>query len=120
MGSGDLDLLPLFMWPIGVSLTTVWVSWLLMGVPNKSFCHLPSHPVPRPSHPHPLLSILTAERDGKKYHAIQPSEIDKISYNMITKYFNCYSTSRLNTRLRSGFVTKHFKTVFLKIPLGAN
>ena len=51
LGSGDLDLLPLFMWPIGVSLTTLWVLWLLMGVPNESFCHLPSHPAPPPIPP---------------------------------------------------------------------
>ena len=25
--------------------------------------------------------ILTAERDGKKYHQIQPSKIKKVSYN---------------------------------------
>ena len=42
-------------------------SW---GVPRGGFCHLPPHlplPIPprRPSHPPPLLSILTAERDGK-------------------------------------------------------
>ena len=33
----------LAMWPTGVSLATVWASWLLMG---KGFCHLP----PTPSH----------------------------------------------------------------------
>ena len=42
-----------------------------------------SHPTPPrlPSHPPPLLSILTAERDGKKYPEIQPSETEKVSYN---------------------------------------
>ena len=34
-----------------------------------------------PSHPPPLLSILMAERDGKKYLEIQPSETEKVSYN---------------------------------------
>ena len=43
----------------------------------------PSHPNPPrlPSYPPPLLSILTAERDGKKYPEIQPSETEKVSYN---------------------------------------
>ena len=53
---------------------------------------LPTHPIPPhlPSHPPPLLSILTAERDSKKYLEIQPSETEKVSYNrkqQITKYF---------------------------------
>ena len=65
LGNGDLDLLPLFMWPIGVSLTTVWVSWLLMGVPNESFCHLPSHPVPPPIPPTPSI-INTDSRKGRQ------------------------------------------------------
>ena len=39
-----------------------------------------SHPTP-PHHPPPLLSILTAEKGGKKYHEIQPSEIEEVSYN---------------------------------------
>ena len=49
---------------------------------------LPTHPsLSHPtlpccqSHPPPLLSILTAERDGKKYLEIQPSETEKVSYN---------------------------------------
>ena len=44
---------------------------------------LPTHPSPPhlPSHPPPLLSILTAERDGKKYPEIRPSETEKVSYN---------------------------------------
>ena len=43
----------------------------------------PSHPTPlrHPFHPPPLLSILMAERDGKKYLEIQPSETEKVSYN---------------------------------------
>ena len=70
-------------------------SW---GVPRGGFCHLPPRPPlpvpphpprptpPTPSHPThpvppPLLSILTAERDGKKYLEIQPSETEKVSYN---------------------------------------
>ena len=61
-------------------------SW---SVPRGRFCHLPPHPsLPIPPHPAPppipptpLLSILTAERDGKKYLEIQPSETEKDSYN---------------------------------------
>ena len=34
-----------------------------------------------PPHPPPLSSILMAERDGKKYLEIQPSETEKVSYN---------------------------------------
>ena len=42
----------------------------------------PPHPTAsRPSQLPPLLSIMTAERDGKKYLEIQPSEIEKVSYN---------------------------------------
>ena len=53
-------------------------------VPNG--VHLPHHspyPTPpfRPFHPPSLLTILTAERDGKKYLEIQPSEIEKVTYN---------------------------------------
>ena len=51
LGNGDLDLLPLTMWPTGVSLATAWVSWLLMK------CLI------------------------EKYHEIQPSEKDEVSYN---------------------------------------
>ena len=57
LGSGDLDLLPLTLWPTGVSLATVWASW--------EVCHLPPHPPHCQSHPPPLLSILMAERDSK-------------------------------------------------------
>ena len=47
-----------------------------------------SHPTPphRPSHPLPLLSILTAERDSKKYLEIQPSETEKVSYSYFYSY----------------------------------
>ena len=80
MGSRDLGLPPLTRWPIGESFATVWVSWLLIGVPNGDFYYLPLHPPHlSPSHPTPLLSILTAERDVKKYHEIQPSEIKVIA-----------------------------------------
>ena len=62
-------------------------SW---GVLKGSFCHIPPHPLtpPHPTSPcpvahptHPLLSILTSERDGKKYLEIQPSDTEKVSYN---------------------------------------
>ena len=83
LGSGDLGLLPLTMGPTGVSLATVWASWLLMECPKRFFAT--SHPTPRPImsliSPTPLLAILTVERDSKKYHEIQPSEIEKVSYN---------------------------------------
>ena len=36
-----------------------------------------------PTHLPPLLSILMAERDGKKYLVIQPSGTEKVSYNRI-------------------------------------
>ena len=67
LGSGDLHLLPLAMWLTGVSLATVWASWLYMGVPRGGFCHppTPTQPThqttlscltpPHPTaHPHPL------------------------------------------------------------------
>ena len=91
LGSGDLYLLPLAMRPTSVLLATVWASWLLMGCPKRWFLpppslsahSSPSHPTPPclPSHPPPLLSILMAERDGKKYLENQPSEIEKVSHN---------------------------------------
>ena len=79
LGSGDLGLPHWFCGP----LVCHWLlcgrrdcSW---GVPNESFCHLPPHPSAHPTSP-PLLSIPTAERDDKKYE-IQPSELEKVSYN---------------------------------------
>ena len=84
----------------------------------------PTHPTlpHRPSHPPPLLSILTAERDGKKYLEIQPSEIEKVSYNKnqwITKYITAQHAGTIQG-LGLVFVSEYFKMVFLEIPLGAN
>ena len=84
LNSGDLGLLPLSLWLIGVSLATVWVSWLLMGCPKQEFL-----PPPTPSHLHPISPIIlpilsvsnTDGRKGRKTHEIQPSEIEKVSYN---------------------------------------
>ena len=66
LGSGDLDLLPLAMWSTGVSLATVWVSWLLMECPRGVvFCHLPPHPpLPIPPHPAPPPIPTTPSRKG--------------------------------------------------------
>ena len=98
-------------WTVGTCICSHWLCgplvcyWILCGrhgcswsVPRGGFCHLPPspptppHPTPPrcPYHPPPLLSILMAERDGKKYLEIQPSEAEKVSYNRnqwITKYF---------------------------------
>ena len=90
LDSGDLYLLPLAVWPTGVlfghcvgimdahgvSLGVVFAT----SLPNHPS---PSHPTPPrlSSYPPPLLSILTAERGGKKYPEIQPSETEKVSYN---------------------------------------
>ena len=65
----------------GVSLGVVFATSLPTH-PSPSHPS-PSHPTPPrlPSHPPPLLSILTAERDGKKYPEIRPSETEKVSYN---------------------------------------
>ena len=75
-------------WTVGTCICSHWLRgplvcyWPLCGrhgcswsVPRGGFCHLPPHrplPVPHhpapphlPSHPPPLSSILTAERDGK-------------------------------------------------------
>ena len=86
--SGDLNLLSLAIWPTDVSLATVWASWLLMECPKGWFLPSPSPPTPLsptpprlPSYSPPLLLILTAERDGKKYLENQPSETEKASYN---------------------------------------
>ena len=94
-------------WTVGTCICSHWLCgtlvcyWPLCGrhgcswsVPRGGFCHLPPHPPhpptplhPTPSsprhpfHPPPLLSILTAERDGKKYLEIQQSETEKVSYN---------------------------------------
>ena len=68
LGSGDLYLLPRTIWPTGMSLVTMWVSWLLIRCPKWRFYWLPSHqltpphpspPCPTPFHPtahptHPL------------------------------------------------------------------
>ena len=61
LGSEDLDLLPLAMWPTGVPLATVWASWLLMKCPKRWFlpppspatpsCPTPPYPVTHPTHP---------------------------------------------------------------------
>ena len=80
LGNEDLGLLPLTKGPTIVSLAIVWASWLLP--PHPPTPHRPTSPH-CPSHPPPLLAILTAERDGKKCHQIQPSEIEKVSYNKI-------------------------------------
>ena len=95
LGSGDLGLLPKTLWPTGVSLAIVWVSlaivwvsWLLMGCPKWEFlvppnlrCSIPSWPAT-----HPVLLLISISntdlRKGQqKYHEIQPSEIDEVSYN---------------------------------------
>ena len=64
-----------YTWPTIVPLATVWVPWLLMECPKWWFLprptpptpphHTPPHPTPSPIPPTPLLSILTAEWDGK-------------------------------------------------------
>ena len=97
LDSEDLYLLPLAVWPTGVighcvgimdaqgvSLGAVFAT----SLPTHPPLPVPPHPTPPrpapphlPSHPPPLLSILTAERDGKKYLEIQPSETEKVSYN---------------------------------------
>ena len=53
LDSGDLYLLPLAVWPTGVLLATVWVSWLLMECPKGWFLPPPTPPTPSPSHPTP-------------------------------------------------------------------
>ena len=93
---------PLCHWPLcgrhgcsGVSQEVVFAT----SYPTHS---IPSHPTPpcHPSHLPPLLSILTAERDGKKYHEIQPSEIEEVSYNKnqsLTKYFTAEHTGTIQS-----------------------
>ena len=57
LGSGDLGLLPLAMWPTIVSLATVWASWLLIECSKQWFLPLPTllyPPLPVPPHPAPL------------------------------------------------------------------
>ena len=78
LGSGDLDLCPLTLWPTDVSLATMWASWLLMGCPKQGFLPPPTPP-PIPSTP----SIINTDgREGQqKYHEIHPSEIEKLSFN---------------------------------------
>ena len=58
LGSGDLGLLPLTMWPTGVSLATAWVPWLFMVCAKWGFfatsdpTHFtPSLPATHPIHP---------------------------------------------------------------------
>ena len=89
-------------WIVGTCICSHWLCgpllcyWPLFkrhgcswSVHRGDFCHLPPHPPTpphptppcRPSYPPPLLLILTAERDVKKYHEIQPSETEKVSYN---------------------------------------
>ena len=73
-------------WTVGTCICSHWLCGPLVcywpqcgchgcswGISRGGFCHLPphpphpTHPTPphRPSYPPPLLSILTAERDGK-------------------------------------------------------
>ena len=57
LGSGDLGLFLLTLWPTIVSLATVWASWLLMGCPKWGFLLPPAPPTLRhPLHPavHPI------------------------------------------------------------------
>ena len=57
-----------------------------------------------------------------KNHEIQPSQIEKVSYNknqQITKYLLLNTQAQYKAEIVF-FVTEYFKTVFLKIPLGAN
>ena len=70
-------------WPLCGRHGCSWVSQrVVFAVSHHTHSSL-SHPTPlhHPSHSPPLLSILMAERDGKKYHEIQPSEIEEVSYN---------------------------------------
>ena len=53
LGSGDLGLLPLTKWPTGVSLATVWASWLLMGCPKQEFLPPPTPLIPPRATAHP-------------------------------------------------------------------
>ena len=128
MDSGDLYLLPLAVWPTGVLLTTVWVSWLLMGVTRGGFCHLSPHPPlpvpPQPTlRPSPLLSILMAERDGKntlKFSHQRQRRLAIIKTNrQLSTYFAAQHISTMQGR-GLVFVTEYFKWVFLEIPLGVN
>ena len=143
LDSGDLYLLLLAVWPSSVLLATVWESWMLMECPKEWFLHPPSphthpptHPSPshptqphRPSHPTPppippTPSIINndSRKGRKKYLEIWPSEIEKVSYNknqQITMYFAAQHVSTIQDR-GLVFVTEYFKSVFLKIPLGAN
>ena len=59
------------------------VSQMRVFVTSHPTHPIPSHPTPllRPSHSPLILAIPMAERDGIKYHEIQPSEIEKVSYN---------------------------------------
>ena len=70
-------------WPLCGRHGCLWVSLGVVFATSHPTHPSPSHPIPPclPSHPPPLLSILTAERDGKKYLEIQPSETEKVSYN---------------------------------------
>ena len=90
-------------WTVGTCICFHWLCgpllcyWPLCGhhgcpwsVPRGCFCHFPPHPpLPIPPHPTPppipptrsIISILTAERDGKRYLEIQPSVTEKVSYN---------------------------------------
>ena len=59
-----------------------------------------SYPPHHPSYPPPLLAILTAEKESKKCHEIQLSEIEKVGYNKIqwiTKYFTAQHTGTVQS-----------------------
>ena len=95
--------------------------WLLCGCHGCSWGVLNcGFSVPSPIPPTSLLLILTAERDSKTYHEIQPLAIERVSYNKnqyITKCFTAKHTGTIQSWGRD-FVTKYFKTVFLEVPLG--
>ena len=72
LDSGDLYLLPQTLWLIGVSLATVWASWLLIGCPKWKFLPPPISPIPPTLPILPTLSIrnTNGRKRWQNYHEI--------------------------------------------------
>ena len=79
LGSGDLGLLLLTIWPTLVSLATVGI--MTAHEVYQTVVFATSHPTPPPIPSTPSIIDTDSINGLQKYNQIQPSEINKVSYN---------------------------------------